>query len=35
MMVVRQWNKLSRETVGVPSLEEFKIRLDGSLSNLI
>ena len=33
--VVRHWNRLPRETVDVPSLEAFKARLDGALSNLI
>ena len=33
--VVRQWNRLSREDVAAPSLEVFKARLDGALSNLI
>ncbi|KFV41663.1 hypothetical protein N341_09063, partial [Tyto alba] len=35
MRVVRQWNKLPREVVYVPSLEVVKARLDGSLSNLV
>jgi len=35
MMKVKHWNKLVREVVGVPSLETFKVRLDGALSNLI
>ena len=29
----RVWNCLSREAVDVPSLEAFKIRLDGALSS--
>jgi len=33
--VVRHWNRLFREVVGAPSLETFKVRLDGGLSNLI
>ena len=33
--VVRCWNKLPREAVDVPSLEAFKARLDGALSNLV
>ena len=32
--VVRCWNGLPRETVGAPSLETFKARLDGALGNL-
>ncbi|KAK4824972.1 hypothetical protein QYF61_022498 [Mycteria americana] len=33
--MVRQWNMFPREAVGAPSLEVFKVRLDGALSNLI
>jgi len=33
--VVRPWHRLSREVVDAPSLETFKTRLDGALSNLI
>jgi len=29
------WNRLPREVVDAPSLESFKARLDGALSNLI
>ncbi|KFP52990.1 hypothetical protein N323_06187, partial [Cathartes aura] len=35
MRVVRHWNRLLREVVDVPSLEVFKARLDGALSNLV
>jgi len=33
--VVTHWKGLPRELVDVPSLETFKARLDGSLSNLV
>ena len=33
--VVRHRNKLPREVVDAPSLEAFKARLDGALSNLV
>ncbi|KGL98419.1 hypothetical protein N301_14261, partial [Charadrius vociferus] len=33
--VVGHWNRLPREAVEVPSLEVFKARLDGALSNLV
>jgi len=35
MRVVKHWNKLPREVVEGPSLETFKVRLDGALSNLV
>jgi len=35
MRVVRHWHRLPREAVAAPSLEVFKARLDGSLSNLV
>ncbi|KFP10996.1 hypothetical protein Z169_13094, partial [Egretta garzetta] len=35
MRVVNHWNRLPREVVEGPSLETFKARLDGALSNLI
>ncbi|KAK4827390.1 hypothetical protein QYF61_017795, partial [Mycteria americana] len=34
MRVMRHWNRLPREVVDAPSLEVFKARLDGALSNL-
>jgi len=33
--VVKHWNRLPRKVLDAPSLETFKIRLDGSLSNQI
>ncbi|KGL89866.1 hypothetical protein N301_12058, partial [Charadrius vociferus] len=33
--VVRHWNRLPREAVDAPSLEVFKARRDGALSNLV
>ncbi|KFR17519.1 hypothetical protein N306_01489, partial [Opisthocomus hoazin] len=33
--VVKHWNRLPREAVAAPSLEVFKARLDGALSNLV
>ncbi|KFZ56611.1 hypothetical protein N338_05759, partial [Podiceps cristatus] len=35
MRVVKPWHRLSREVLEVPSLETFKARLDGAVSNLI
>ncbi|KGL87870.1 hypothetical protein N301_04818, partial [Charadrius vociferus] len=35
MRVVRHWNRLPIEVVAAPSLEVFKARLDGALSNLV
>ena len=31
----RWWNRLPREVVDAPSLEVFKVKLDGALSNLV
>ena len=33
--VVRHWSRLSREAVDAPSMEAFKARLDGAVSNLV
>ncbi|KFO60068.1 hypothetical protein N302_10794, partial [Corvus brachyrhynchos] len=33
--VVRHWYRVPREAVDAPSLEVFKARLDGALSNLV
>jgi len=33
--VVTHWQRLPREVEGAPSLETFKVGLDGALSNLI
>ncbi|KFQ05056.1 hypothetical protein N330_02273, partial [Leptosomus discolor] len=33
--VVKHWSRLPREVVDVPSLEAFKVMLDGALSSLI
>ncbi|KFZ57790.1 hypothetical protein N321_11295, partial [Antrostomus carolinensis] len=35
MRVVKHWTKFPREVVESPSLETFKVRLDGALSSLI
>jgi len=35
MRVVKHWNRLPRESVAAHSLEVFKARLDGALSNLV
>ncbi|KFQ94602.1 hypothetical protein Y956_13251, partial [Nipponia nippon] len=35
MRVVKHWKRLPREAVDAPSLETFKVRLDGALSNLL
>jgi len=35
LRVVKHWNRLAREAVDAPSLEVFKARLDGALSNLV
>jgi len=34
MRVVKHWHRLPREVVDAPSLETFKVRLDGALRNL-
>jgi len=34
MRVVKHCHRLPREVVDAPSLETFKVRLDGALSNL-
>jgi len=33
--VVKHWSGLPREVVNAPSLETFKVELDGALSNLV
>jgi len=35
MRVVKRWDRLPREVVDASSLETFKARLDGALSNLV
>jgi len=35
MRVVRHWHRLPREVMNAPSLEVFKARLDGAMSNLV
>ena len=35
MRLARHWHRLPREVVDAPSLERFKARLDGALSNLV
>ncbi|KFM11433.1 hypothetical protein AS27_03549, partial [Aptenodytes forsteri] len=35
LRVVKHWQRLPREVVDAPSLETFKVRLDGALSNLV
>ncbi|KFQ56709.1 hypothetical protein N334_05546, partial [Pelecanus crispus] len=35
MRVVWHWKRLPREVVEAPTLETFKVRLDGALSNLL
>ena len=35
MKVVRCWNRMPNEAENAPSLEVFKARLDGALSNLV
>jgi len=34
-LTVKHWYRSLREVVGAPSLEAFKVRLHGALSNLI
>ena len=35
MKVVKHWDRLPREVADAPSLETFKVRLDGALNNVI
>ncbi|KFZ57489.1 hypothetical protein N338_08269, partial [Podiceps cristatus] len=35
LRVVKHWKGLPREVVDAPSLETFKVRLEGALSNLV
>ncbi|KFW61657.1 hypothetical protein AS28_01490, partial [Pygoscelis adeliae] len=35
LRVVKHWHRLPREVVDAPSLETFKVRLDGALSKLV
>ena len=35
LRVLKHWHRLPREVVDAPSLETFKVRLDGALSNVI
>lgn len=35
MRLLKHWNRTSKEAVHTPSLELFKARLNGALSNLI
>ena len=35
MRVVKHWHRLLTKPVGVSSLELFKVRLDGAMSNLV
>jgi len=35
MQAVKHWKGLPREVVEAPSVETFKARLDGALSNLV
>ena len=35
MRVLGTWEQVAREVVDAPSLEAFKARLDGALSNLV